>query len=107
MHPRCGTSFLLVVMVVSILVFSFLRSDLSFWVKFAGRLVLVPVVAGVSYEILKFSARKRDGRFMRYLVLPGLWLQKITTREPSDEQLEVGLTALEAAIQAEAGGTHV
>lgn len=107
MHPRCGTSFLLVVMVVSILVFSFLRSDLSFWVKFAGRLVLVPVVAGVSYEILKFSARKRDARFMRYLVLPGLWLQKITTREPSDEQLEVGLTALEAAIQAEAGGTHV
>jgi uncharacterized protein YqhQ len=100
-HPRCGTSFLLVVMVFSILAFSVMRSDLPFWVKLSGRIVLVPVIAGISYEFLKMSAKRRNQRFFRFLVMPGLWLQKITAKEPSDDQLEVGIQALKAALEEE------
>ena len=97
LHPRCGTSFLLIVMLVSIVVFLFLGKPESYSDRFI-RLLFVPVIAGISYEFIRLSSRYRNNRFARIFILPGLWLQKITTREPSDDQLEVGLTALRSAM---------
>ena len=99
LHPRCGTSFLLIVMVTSILVFSLVKGNAPFWMKLASRLVLVPVIAGLSFEFLKFSARNVEVPFIRALITPGLWLQKLTTREPSDDQLEVAIRSLEEVLQ--------
>jgi len=96
LHPRCGTSFLLIVMVVSIVVFSFLKWG-AMWQNMLMRLALMPVVAGISYEMIKFAGKSKN-RFVRLLTLPGLWLQKITTREPDDSQLEVAIAAIEAVI---------
>ena len=101
LHPRCGTSFLLIVMVLSILVFSVVPKDSPFYIKALSRLVFIPVIAGLSYEFIKFSAKKKDNRFISALVRPGLWLQKLTTREPSDDQLEVALKALSEALTME------
>ena len=101
LHPRCGTSFLLIVMVLSILVFSLVPKSAPFYMKAASRLVLIPVIAGLSYEFIKFSSRKKDNRLISALVRPGLWLQKLTTREPSDDQLEVALKALSEALAME------
>jgi len=97
-HPRCGTSFLLIVMIVSIFVFSIIPKDSHFVIKFASRLVFIPVIAGISYEILKFSSRNQSGKFIQLLIVPGLWLQKITTKEPDDKQLEVALLSLREAL---------
>lgn len=94
-HPRCGTSFLLIVMVVSILVFMIFGKPPSIGLRFA-RLLLIPVIAGISYEIMKLSARKSDQRWARALSAPGVWLQRITTKEPSDDQVRVAIAALEA-----------
>jgi len=104
LHPRCGTSFLLIVMVLSIIVFSFVPKSAPFYMKALSRLVLIPVVAGLSYEFIKFSAKKMDNPLMRACVAPGLWLQRLTTREPSDEQLEVAIRALDEAILMEKEG---
>lgn len=101
LHPRCGTSFLLIVMVLSILVFSFVPKGSPFYVKALSRLVLIPVIAGMSYEIIRFSAGRMKNPVMAALVAPGLWLQKLTTKEPSDDQLEVALTALTEAVAME------
>lgn len=98
LHPRCGTSFLLIVMVVSIFVFSLVPKDSHFLIKFLSRIVLMPVIAGVSYEILKLSSKYKDNFFVNMLIKPGLWLQKITTREPDDEQLEVALVSIKEAL---------
>ena len=98
LHPRCGTSFLLIVMVTSILVFSLVKGDAPFWMKLASRLVLVPLIAGISFEFLKFSARNVEVPFIRALITPGLWLQKLTTREPSDDQLEVAVRSLKEVL---------
>ncbi|KAF0249492.1 MAG: hypothetical protein FD167_1109 [bacterium] len=110
-HPRCGTSFLMIVMVVSIITFSIIKFD-SFWLNFLARIVLIPLVAGVSYEFIRFSARclaTKDGELktkkvwavglFKVLTAPGLWLQNITTQEPSDDQLEVAIYALKQALQ--------
>lgn len=97
-HPRCGTSFLLIVMIVSIFVFSIIPKDSHFVIKFASRLVFIPVIAGISYEILKFSSRNQSGKLVQLLIIPGLWLQKITTKEPDDKQLEVALLSLREAV---------
>lgn len=97
-HPRCGTSFLLIVMIVSIFVFSIIPKDSHFVFKFASRLVFIPVIAGISYEILKFSSRNQSGKLIQLLIIPGLWLQKITTKEPDDKQLEVALLSLREAV---------
>ena len=97
-HPRCGTSFLLFVMVVSIVVFSLFKFD-AFWAIFLSRLVLVPIVSGLSYELIRFSAPRSGRGFFRMVVLPGLALQRITTKEPSDDQLEVAIRALKEAIE--------
>ncbi|MCX8084737.1 MAG: DUF1385 domain-containing protein [Calditerrivibrio sp.] len=97
-HPRCGTSFLLIVMIVSIFVFTLIPKDSHFIVKFLARIVFVPVIAGVSYEILKLSAKYQDNTFVKMLIAPGLWLQKITTQEPDDSQLEVALISIKEAL---------
>ena len=96
LHPRCGTSFLLVVMIVSILVFSIAHFD-SFTGKLLSRIVLLPLVAGISYEIIRYSA-KHPHSLLRVVTLPGLLLQKITTKEPDDRQLEIAIRALEEAL---------
>lgn len=102
-HPRCGTSFLLIVMVMSIIVFSFIPQSWPFVLKFLSRIILIPAIAGISYEIQKLSARLRDNPFVNLLILPGLLLQKMTTKEPDDSQIEVAVAALREAIRLEAG----
>jgi len=107
-HPRCGTSFLLVVMVLSIMVFSFVPNESPFYVKALARLVFIPVIAGLSYEFIRYTGKHMGSRFVRTLAAPGLWLQKITTREPSDDQIEVAIAALKEAISLEgAAGEEV
>ncbi len=96
-HPRCGTSFLIIVLALSIITFSVVRTDSSFW-NIALRIILIPVIMGVSYELLKLSARNADGRVFRFVVVPGLWMQKITTREPDKKQAEVAIAALKNAL---------
>lgn len=98
LHPRCGTSFLLFVMVVSIVVFSLFKFH-AFWAIFLSRVVLIPVIAGLSYELIRLSAPRCQRGFFRWVVLPGLALQRVTTKEPSDDQLEVAIFALKEALE--------
>lgn len=99
LHPRCGTSFLLTVMLVSILVYTFIPFQ-SFALKLLFRILLLPLIMGLSYEVIKFSA-KRPGSLFAVMTTPGLWLQKITTQPPSDSQLSIGIRALEEALSLE------
>src|SRR5688572_10215017 len=99
-HPRCGTSFLMVVMIVSILLFSVIKFD-SLLFNFLVRLALIPLVAGLSYEIIRLSAKKESGVFFKFITLPGMWMQNITTQEPDDSQLEVALEALKESLKLE------
>lgn len=101
-HPRCGTSFLLIVMVISILVFSFIPQSWPFSGKFLSRLVLIPMIAGMSYELLRLSARAKGNPFVDILILPGLALQKLTTREPDESQIEVAIRAMKEVLTLEA-----
>ena len=101
LHPRCGTSFLLIVMVVSILVFAIIPHQLSFGYKVASRVVLIPFIAGLSYEIIRFADRKRESRGVQYFIKPGLWLQRLTAREPSEAQIEVAIRALQEVLELE------
>ena len=96
LHPRCGTSFLFVVVIISIFVFSAFPFA-TFAGKLLSRLVLMPLVAGISYEVIRYSA-KHPKSFVRWVTLPGLWLQKITTKEPSSPQLEIAIRALQEAL---------
>lgn len=98
-HPRCGTSFLLIVMIVSILVFSLIPKDSHFAIKFGSRIVLLPVIAGLSYEILKLSGKFSDNFIVKILIAPGLWLQRLTTKEPDDKMLEVAITSINEALE--------
>jgi len=98
LHPRCGTSFLLIVMVISIFTFSFIPQGWSFVYKFLSRLVLIPLIAGISYEFLKLSAKMQDNLIMKALIQPGLLLQRLTTREPDEAQIEVAVRALEEVL---------
>ena len=99
LHPRCGTAFLLIVMLVSIVVFAFLGWP-DLWLRIASRVVLLPVVAGISYEIIRFSGRSKNP-LVHMAILPGLWLQKITTNQPEDEMVEVAIESLKAVLPAE------
>jgi uncharacterized protein YqhQ len=99
-HVRCGTYFLLTVIVVAILVYSFVPRP-SIWFVIASRVVLIPVIAGVSYEVIRWSAKNINRKWVRVLMKPGLLLQKLTTREPDLEQLEVAITSLRAVMSAE------
>lgn len=103
-HPRCGTNFLLVVVAVSVLVFSFIPGPWGFAAKLISRLALLPVVAGIAFEILRLGSRPRA----RWLAAPGYWLQALTTRPPSDDQIEVALRALREVLEMEGGvrGVH-
>ncbi|MCL5023696.1 MAG: DUF1385 domain-containing protein [Nitrospirae bacterium] len=103
-HPRCGTSFLLIVMVISILVFSCIPQSWTLSAKFLSRLVLIPLVSGISYELLRLSAKRRDNALVGLLILPGLLLQKLTTREPDDSQIEVAIRAVSEVLILEGNG---
>lgn len=99
-HPRCGTSFLMIVMLVAIAAFSVLKFD-SLLLNFCVRVLMIPVIAGASYEIIRASARKSARWFFSIITRPGLWLQNLTTREPDDSQLEVAIYALEESLKLE------
>jgi len=100
LHPRCGTSFLLIVMIISILVFALLGEGNLFY-RVWSRIAVFPIVAGLGYEFIKFSGKYYDNSLAKYVIAPGLWLQKLTTREPDDQQLEVALAALREVIAEE------
>jgi uncharacterized protein YqhQ len=106
-HPRCGTSFLMTVMLISI-GFYMLVPFTSFWGRFASRIVLLPIIAGVSYEIIRFAAKHR-GSLFSLMTAPGLWLQRITTKPPSDDQAQCAIAALDKAmaLEKERGGELV
>ena len=97
LHPRCGTSFIIYVLVISILIFSLIISP-SWWVKFAARILLIPVIAGISYEVLKFSAKYNQHPLCKVFIYPGLLIQKITTKRPSKSQIEVAIASLKAVL---------
>jgi len=101
-HARCGTAFLLTVVVVSVVVFALLLGPPLEW-RIASRILLLPVIAAVSYEFLRFSGTHQDTWFGKMIAQPGLWLQKLTTREPDDSQIEVAIKAMQIAIAADAG----
>jgi uncharacterized protein YqhQ len=98
-HPRCGTSFLLLVMVIAILVYPLLPFD-GFAAKLIARIALLPLIVGVAYELIRYAARHQQG-MMAALTAPGLWLQRVTTQPPSDEQARVAIQALDGAMQLE------
>ncbi len=100
LHPRCGTSFMLIVMLTSILVFMFLGKPETIADRLM-RLAFVPVIGGISYEFIRLSDKASQNPIARFFILPGLWLQKITTKEPDDSQLEVALVALRCALDME------
>lgn len=99
-HPRCGTSFLMVVMLVAIVLFSVINFD-AMILNLLVRIVLLPLVAGISYEIIRLAAKKESGFIFKLMTLPGIWLQNITTQEPDDEQLEVAIKALNESLRLE------
>jgi len=96
-HPRCGTNFLLIVMMVSIAVFIFFPRPYTLMDRLF-RLLFVPLIAGISYELIKICGKKRNSKLVRVLAAPGLWLQRLTTKEPDDEQLKVAIAALESSL---------
>lgn len=103
LHPRCGTSFLLIVMLVSIAVFSMIPKLWPFYLKAGSRIVLLPLIAGISYEFLKWSAKNESNPLVRLMITPGLALQRLTTGEPDDAQLEVAIRSLDEALEVNAG----
>jgi uncharacterized protein YqhQ len=98
LHPRCGTAFLLTVMVVGIIVFSMFGKPDSVLVRIGIRLVFIPLIAGFSYEFIKFTAKRQDHVLTRIIMAPGLWLQRLTTREPSIDQVQVALVSLREVL---------
>jgi uncharacterized protein YqhQ len=98
-HPRCGTSFLMTVMIISIAVYTLIPVT-TFWARFGVRIALLPLIAGVSYEIIRFAAKHR-GSLFAVMTAPGLWLQRITTQPPSDDQAECAIVALDSAMELE------
>src|SRR5215204_3245038 len=99
-HPRCGTAFLLWVMVIAIFVFAFFGRPAWYWL-IASRILLLPLIAGVAYELIRFAGRHTDNRVLMALLAPGLWLQRLTTRQPTLDQIEVSIRALRQVLQLE------
>src|SRR6266550_5850596 len=99
-HPRCGTAFLLWVMVIAIFVFAFFGRPVWYWL-IATRILLLPVIAGIAYELIRFAGKHTDNRILMTLLAPGLWLQRLTTREPTLDQLEVSIRALREVLERE------
>ncbi|MDO4935310.1 MAG: DUF1385 domain-containing protein [Phascolarctobacterium sp.] len=98
LHPRCGTNFLMIVMLISIFIFAFFGWP-NVWVRIASRIVMMPVIAGVSYEIIRFAGNHCKNPLVHALIMPGLLLQKLTTREPDDSQIEVAIAAVKEALR--------
>jgi uncharacterized protein YqhQ len=103
-HPRCGTAFLLWVMVIAIFVFAFVGQPVWYWL-IASRILLLPVIAGIAYELIRFAGKRADNRVLMTLLAPGLWLQRLTTREPTLDQIEVSIRALKEVLRLEGGLT--
>jgi len=101
LHPRCGTAFLLMVMFVSILVFAIFGKPPSLLVRFGTRIIFIPLIAGISYELIRLASKKQDIWLMRALIAPGLLMQKLTTKKPSKEQLQVAIKALNEVLSME------
>jgi uncharacterized protein YqhQ len=99
-HPRCGTAFLLWVMVIAIFVFAFFGRPHWYWL-IGTRILLLPVIAGIAYELIRFAGKHTDNRILMALLAPGLWLQRLTTREPTLDQLEVSIEALREVLERE------
>ncbi len=99
-HPRCGTAFLLWVMVIAIFVFAFFGRPVWYWL-IATRILLLPVIAGIAYELIRFAGKHQDNRILMSLLAPGMWLQRLTTREPSLDQIEVSIRALKEVLSLE------
>jgi uncharacterized protein YqhQ len=99
-HPRCGTAFLLWVMVVGVFVFATIGRPAWYWL-IVSRILLLPVIAGIAYELIRFAGKHQDNRLLMTLLAPGLWLQRLTTREPSLDQLEVSIRALREVLERE------
>ena len=99
-HPRCGTSFLMVVMLVAIVLFSIIKFD-ALWMNLVVRIALMPLVAGLSYEVIRYAAKKESSAIFKLMTKPGLWLQNITTQEPDGPQLEVAIKALDESLKLE------
>ena len=95
-HPRCGTTFLFLVLLISILTFTLISG--SWVVELVARILVMPLIAGVSYEIIKLTDKFGDNFIVKALITPGLWLQRITTKEPTDKQIEVGIRSLKAVV---------
>ena len=93
-HPRCGTAFLLWVMVIGIFVFAFVGRPVWYWL-IISRIALLPVIAGLAYELIRYAGRHQDNRVLMTLLAPGLWLQRLTTREPTLDQIEVSIRAID------------
>lgn len=100
-HPRCGTSFILIILLISIVIYTFVPRNPIFWVNLAQRIAIVPLIAGAGYEILKWSAKRTGNPLIKFFVAPGLFSQRLTTKEPDERQLEVALRALEYAVELE------
>jgi uncharacterized protein YqhQ len=103
-HPRCGTAFLLWVMVIAIFVFAFVGRPVWYYL-ILSRILLLPVIAGLAYEVIRYAGMHQDNRFLMTLLAPGLWLQRLTTREPSDDQVEVSICALQRVLEREEAET--
>src|SRR5690606_4796696 len=106
-HPRCGTSFLMIVVVASIILFTFLGVPDGILFLVGSRLAGIPIIAGLAYELLRFSGTRPDGRLARTLAKPGLWLQKLTTSRPAGDQIEVAIASLLVALDDEAAAEVV
>jgi len=102
-HPRCGTGFALLTVVVSIFCFANLPWPEEHWIRIGWRMLLMPLVAGISYEIIKLTGNPTFGGLARFIMIPGMWLQRLTTKQPDDSQLEVSCVAMQTVIDAEAG----
>jgi len=103
-HPRCGTAFLLWVMVIAIFVFAFVGRPVWYWL-ILSRILLLPVIAGLAYEVIRFAGKHQSNRLLMALLAPGLWLQRLTTREPTDDQVEVSIRALRRVLEREEAET--
>jgi uncharacterized protein YqhQ len=99
-HPRCGTAFLLWVMVIAIFVFAFFGRPVWYWL-IVTRILLLPVIAGIAYELIRFAGKHQNNRILMSLLAPGMWLQRLTTREPSLDQIEVSIRALKEVLSLE------
>jgi uncharacterized protein YqhQ len=103
-HPRCGTAFLLWVMVISVFVYALLGRPVWWWL-ILSRILLLPVIAGIAYELIRFAGKHAENRFVMTLLAPGLWLQRLTTRQPTLDQLEVSIRALREVLELEGRGS--